>query len=252
MDKINLFRYQHKKSIIHLLDARIKLFIFVLNNLVCIHIHFVGLWVLACFLMLVFVLSQLSFKTLWNDIRAFFVFLFLVLLLSSLTNSEQAHIWLKLWYFSISLETLQYLLRLLLLLLASHLFIGTTTLGQISGVVAYFFRFVPFVNAHNMAFRVRFSLFLVQMLFDIAAEVREAQIVRNISLKVNYYKRTKYFLRAFVIKSIKKTQDISLSMEARCYNEGRTMPHFRLYGRDVLILLLAICFYGCLFCFFRG
>ena len=241
---ITLGQYYQADSVIHRLDARVKLVgtlvymvsLLVFNNLIC-------YGAATVFLVFVIALSKVPVKFMFRGMRSILFLLFITVLYNVFLTGGTvlAH----LGIFTVTCEGLIFAVcmffRLILLITGSSVLTLTTTPSQLTDGLESLMKPLKLfrVPVHEIAMMMSIALRFIPILMEETDKIMKAQLARGADLEdKNLFKRIKSFVPILVplfISAFRRAGDLALAMEARCYHggEGRTrMRVMKFAGRD--------------------
>lgn len=239
MAEINIFHYQPHKSIIHLLDGRIKLICMICYSIIITAAAKVlDLAVLTCALLMALIEAKLPIKKLLADIRYFLFLIGIVVIVHSLNVPGTPISGIPIP--GLSWEGLRSGLffgwRIILILLACTILTGTTSLATLKSVIEWFLRPVPFVRETRIGTMFSLTFILIPIIFDQASEMMDAQKSRCIEGRKNPIRRIVFLAFPLLLQTFRRADEMVLAMESRCYSENRTPTEFKTNLRDWLVL----------------
>lgn len=257
---ITIGMYYPAKSIIHSLDARIKL-IGTIAYVVALFL-FDSFWgFIPAFLWLATIIgmSRIPIRFIFKGLKAIlFLLIFMTVFNLLLTPGEVIASW---WIFEITREGLRnagfMVLRLVLLVIGSSIMTYTTTPTQLTAGMESLFKPLAIFRCpvHEIAMMMSIALRFIPILLEETDKIMKAQQARGADFEHgNIFKRVKALLPVLVplfVSAFRRAGELAEAMEARCYHggKGRTKLHpLRLHGRDYLSLVLiaglitAMCF----------
>ena len=256
---ITLGQYYQTDSVIHRLDARVKLagtVLFIVS--LFFFRNFLGYLIAALFLALVIRLSGVPFKYMIKGMRSIlFLLLITVCFNLFLTPGEPV---LALWKITITREgvytALTMAVRLTMLIIGSSVMTLTTTPNNLTDGMEKSMRplRVLHVPVHEIAMMMSIALRFIPILLEETDKIMKAQIARGADFESgNLVKRARAMVPLLVplfISAFRRANDLAMAMEARCYRggDGRTKMKpliyqkrdFAAYGCLVLYLVASI------------
>lgn len=256
---ITLGQYYQTDSVIHRLDARVKLagtVLFIVS--LFFFRNFLGYLIAALFLALVIRLSGVPFKYMIKGMRSIlFLLLITVCFNLFLTPGEPV---LALWKITITREgvytALTMAVRLTMLIIGSSVMTLTTTPNNLTDGMEKSMRplRVLHVPVHEIAMMMSIALRFIPILLEETDKIMKAQIARGADFESgNLVKRARAMVPLLVplfISAFRRANDLAMAMEARCYRggDGRTKMKpliyqkrdFAAYGCLVLYLVVSI------------
>ena len=237
-------------SPVHRMDPRFKLFFLALLSVSSVNASLLGLLLLFFLQLFAFVQSRIPAGAFARELRYFAVFLFFVFLARALTTPGEK-------FFQAGLLSVIFpvgphglragalaAFRLFLVVMLGFLFVNATPPSKVRAAVAWYLRPVPFVPekrvASMMALLVRFLPLIVQQ----ARETSDAQKARGVENRKNPVYRLVKLAIPMLRRTFLRADELVLAMEARGYDEDRSMPRLDAAKSDwlALAILVPICY----------
>lgn len=227
---ITIGQYYPGKSIIHRLDPRTKLlggFLFIISAFLI-----DGIWtfLLATFFLVVAIgLSKIPVKYVLKGLKPiFFLLLFTALFNIFLTPGRM--IWsygiFKITYEGVN-NSVYMIIRLTYLAIGASISIMATTPNQLTDGLEVQLRFlnVLHVPVHEVAMMMSIALRFIPILIEETDKIMKAQIARGADFeKGNIFKKAKNMIPLLVpliVSAWRRSTDLAMAMEARCYRGGK-------------------------------
>lgn len=251
---ITLGQYYPGDSILHRLDARLK----ILATLAYIILLFiVNEWIgfAACFaaLAVMVALSRVPLGFILRGLKVIFIIILFTFFLNLFMYDGQ--VLLRIWKLTITDQGLYRALfmagRLILLIISSSLLTFTTTPIQLTNGLERLMKPLSKIGvpSHEIAMMMSIALRFIPTLLDETDKIMKAQQARGADFESgNILRRAKQMIPILVplfISAFRIAQDMALAMEARCYRggEGRTsMTAMRFRKADYLAAVLLVLF----------
>jgi energy-coupling factor transport system permease protein len=253
---ITLGQYAPRESIVHGLDPRTKVLssLFFMTLLLFIH-RLELLFVFFAVVLVLFRLSKLDFGLALRNLRPF-LWLFLITFILHVMFTKGRILW-KVPAVSLYITEegitrgLFYTFRIgILVMLASLLTLTTSPMSLTDAIERFLspFRFIG-VPAHEIAMMLSISLRFIPILIDEAERIRKAQISRGsrfVGSIVSKIRSVVPLIIPLFLSTFRRANDLALAMDARCYQGGgkRTSYHVLRFGRNDMMALLAVLFFG--------
>ena len=235
--KITIGQYYPADSVIHKMDARIKLLcIFVFITSLFFVSNFVGYGFAVLFLGFSIRTSKVPFRMMLRGLRA----LLFILIFTTVLNTffSPGEIVLFEWgVFRMTQEGLiragQMSLRLAMLVMGSQILTLTTTPMQLTDAIEYILR--PFrkigVPYQEIAMMMTIALRFIPTLIEELDKIMKAQKARGASFDTGgLIKKAKAMVPLLVplfISAFRRADDLALAMESRCYRVGMERTKMR-------------------------
>lgn len=227
MKRITLGQYYPSKSILHSLDARIKLIgAFAHIAVMLMATNFIAYGVAAIYVVSLIKLSKVPPRLMFRGLRAI-IFMLLFAVVINLFLAQGSTVLVQLGFLRVTREGLllaaQMALRLSLLIIGSSLLTLTTSpLGLTDGIEALLKPLKAIkVPAHDIAMMMSISLRFIPTLAEEMAKIMNAQKARGASFDTgNIVTRARSLLPIMVplfVSAFKRAEELATAMEARCY-----------------------------------
>ena len=255
--EMTLGQYYKADSVLHKLDARVKL----LGTLLFVITLFfpkslLSLGIATVFLAFTIKLSKVPFSMMIRGVKPLFV----IICFSAIINmiSVGGEVLIKLGPVSITKQGLwmafYLVIRLVYLVIGSSVMTFTTTPNQLTDGLEKGFRFLKKVHipVHEIAMMMSIALRFIPILTEELDKIMKAQMSRGVDfVSGNILERGKKLIPVLVplfIAAIRRASDLAMAMDARCYNggEGKTRLHPLVYKKQdyaaygIMLLYVAI------------
>lgn len=224
---ISLGQYYPTDSVIHRLDARVKIIISIsFLAIVFLSKTFVGNFVSFLFLMLVIFLSKIPLKVILKSFRGV-MFLLLFTLFTNIFFEQSGKVLLELGFLKITTGGILYsarmIFRLGIVIVASFMLTFTTQSLDFADALESLLK--PFKKigfpSHEIAMIITIALRFIPTILDELEKIKKAQISRGADFETgNIVKRIKNFIPILIplfISSFKRADELAMAMESRCY-----------------------------------
>jgi len=243
MAQMTFFHYMHKNTVIHQMDARIKLLCMLLLSLSTALASKWQHYVIPLFLVAVaLVIAKLPVTTLLKEMK-FFAFIMLIVFVSNAFTIPGDSL-LEFSIGSISIHGVirggHFIGRFTLIILISIIVTSTTSFLAYKKVIEWYLRPIPFIPEVRIATMVNLIFMLIPVILDSHKELMEAQKSRCVELRKNPIKRLKFIVLPLLNRTFQRADEIVYAMESRCYSEIRTKAIFETSKSDWLILAICI------------
>jgi len=252
---ITIGQYIARDSIIHALDARIKIMITTILIIALFTIDtFSGFGFFAAFVLVVVLLSKISVKKVLKGLKPILILVIFTLFIHIFLTNGGEVLWS--WKF-ISIESegvytgFFMVSRIFILILFTSLLTLTTSPLQLTDGIEYILsplkRFG--VPASELSMMMTIALRFIPTLLEEADKIMKAQQARGADFESgNLIQRAKSLIPLLVplfISAFRRADDLALAMESRCYRggEGRTRLHeleFKYYDFIALIIIIIL------------
>ncbi len=230
-------QYRAKNSVIHSLDARIKIiYVIALGILSFMLKSKFEILIFSLFLLIIILLSKISLDELVKNLRPFyFIFVFLFLMYLVFARNQLA-------------TGIIYLWRFLILIIISMILTYTTTIQNLITSIEKLSKPLKIfkVKPRNIAVMISIAVRFVPVMFIRFDRIREAMLSRLANFRK--IKHIKMLIFAILEKMLKSASDLSDAMHSRLYNEdtdnGKIMKLGKYdYLSAVFFLLLILIIY---------
>ncbi len=254
---ITIGQYYPAKSILHRLDARVKLTATVLYLIsLFLFKNLSGYLVATVFLIVIIRLSKVPFKFIMRGMRPV-IMLLMITLLFNLFLIKEGEVIVSAWIFKITEGGLRnavlMAVRLIYLITGSSLMTFTTTPNELTDGLESLLKPLGRIHVpvHEIAMMMSIALRFIPILLEETDKIMKAQIARGADLESgNILQKAKSMIPILVplfVSAFRRANDLAMAMEARCYRggEGRTkMNPLRYTGYDkaayVIVILYVI------------
>ena len=255
--EMTLGQYYKADSVLHKLDARVKL----LGTLLFVITLFfpkslLSLGIATVFLVFTIKLSKVPFSMMIRGVKPLFV----IICFSAFINmiSVGGEVLIKLGPVFITKQGLwmafYLVIRLVYLVIGSSVMTFTTTPNQLTDGLEKGFQFFKKVHipVHEIAMMMSIALRFIPILTEELDKIMKAQMSRGVDFESgNILERGKKLIPVLVplfIAAIRRASDLAMAMDARCYNggEGKTRLHPLVYKKQdyaaygIMLLYVAI------------
>lgn len=221
MGELNTIGFNPGQSLMHRLDPRTK-------QTLMLGLSVVSAWGGVCFLSILtltlavlYHAAHLKLLQLIREIRYFLFFLLFVFMVRAVTLD---HRFVPAVSMAAAAEGLIVCWRLLVVVLMGILLMATTRIAHIRAALVWFMRPIPMVDEKMMATMVGLVVRFLPLILFQASEISDAQRARGIERRKNPLTRLIKFSIPLFRRVFLGAEELSLAMQARCYNEARTLP----------------------------
>ena len=244
MGAVNGLGYRPGNSILYRLDPRTKQIMVMVLGSACFFAPVLFLVIVSLLVLFCCVTSGMGLRNIVGEIRYFLLFLLFVFIVRVVTLNDN--------FFPVPdvsevSGALLFCWKLLLIVLMGVLLIVTTRTGEIRAALVWGLRPVPLVRERAAATMVSLVVRLLPLILFQAGEIGDAMRARGIENRKNPAVRLTGFTSQLFRRAFSRADDLVDAMQARCYNDGRTMPELSFGTEDVCaavvcLLLIAILF----------
>lgn len=256
MNNITLGQYYPAKSLIHSLDARIKV-VLAIAYIVCSFLcqNLISYAVLLFSSIVLILVSRIPLKMIFRSLKPIlFILLFTVIINMFWTDGE--HLLVEWWIIKIYYEGIMNAvfigIRIIVLIIGTSIFMTyTTTPIELTDALESLLSPLKLLHApvHEFAMMITIALRFIPILSEETNKIMSAQKSRGADFtNGSLIKRAKALIPILVplfVSSFRRADELATAMECRCYHggEGRTrlnVPHCRV--RDFVMLGVMILF----------
>lgn len=251
LSDIKLGQYFPGNSIIHRLDARLKI-ISLLFFLIAIFIFDSPLdytiWTII--LIGIILLSRIPLKLYYGSLKPILIIIIFTFILHAVSGEEVLYSW---WIFKITSDGLIkggfICLRLLLLVLASAALTFTTQSLVLADALESLMKPLKIlrVPTHELAMMMTIALRFIPTLLEETDKIIKAQKSRGVDFSAGSIRKriqaAMPILIPLFINSFRRADELAMAMEARCYRggEGRTrLKQLQFQQLDYLVMIFGV------------
>ena len=242
MTAVTIFSFRSGDTWVHGLDVRVKLAALVLLSISSVRIPPLRLTAMIAALMFLVKFLDLSFVTIFRELRFFLILLLIIFTTRMLSVSDGPHY--SIGPIAISIDGILQggvvCLRLFLIVLLSLILIVSTRTLEIKRAMEWFLTPFPFIPKRRVATMIGLLMRFIPVIFDEAREIKDAQRARAIEARKNPVFRIVKLTVPLARRTFLRAEKLALAMEARCYQEIRTNPQFNFSKKDGFILVMLI------------
>jgi len=226
---ITLGQYFPGKSLIHRLDARVKIILSILYLVIVFTIqNFWGYALLLLFTIAIIKISTVPIKFVAKGIKPLLFFIVLTAILNVFMTAGTP-IW-SFWILTVTYEGLEYavlmILRIVFLVLGTSMLTYTTSPIALTDGIEQLLK--PFskigVPAHELAMMMTIALRFIPTLLEETDKIMKAQTARGADFESgNLMERAKALIPLLVplfISAFRRADELAIAMECRCYRGG--------------------------------
>jgi energy-coupling factor transporter transmembrane protein EcfT len=237
MGELTAIGFRPGQSLLHRLDPRTKQALLMGLGAV----SMVGGWVYLALLSFIVIIlirgAGLRIGRVVREIRYFFLFLLFVFAVRTLAFQGG---WIPAFAAGSAAKALMVCLRLLLMVVMGLLLIATTRIAYIRAALIWFLKPLPFVNESMAATMVGLVVRYLPLILFQGGEIADAQRARGIDRRRNPLTRLMRFTIVWFRRVFLSADELVAAMQARCYNEQRTLPELSFSQRDSMAVAFAI------------
>ncbi len=250
--EITIGQYYPTDSIIHRLDARVKLILtLIFIVIVCLVNNFIGYLFSVIFVLSIIKLSKVPVKLLLKSLKSIFFIVFFTFILNIFIIPGDTVLF-QIWIAKISVESLliasRMVIRLTVLVMASSLLTLTSSPIQLTDAIEHLLH--PFkkigVPSHQIAMMMTITLRFIPTLIEEMEKIVKAQKARGADFETGgIIKKAKALIPVLVplfLSSFRRADELATAMEARCYRgdvERTKMKEMKFHRNDFYAGLIA-------------
>ena len=258
---VSFGQYFPGKSLIHRLDPRAKLLMFIAYIVIIFcTFNYAALGITTAFTVLFLLLSRISPKFYFKSLKVIIFIVIFTSLLNLFYGSGE-----PLWEWGIFRITVNGIhravfvtVRIICLILASSCLTFTTSPTELTDAIERLMRPLKFVHfpVHEIAMMMSLALRFVPTLLEETDKIMQAQKARGADMESgNLIKRVKALVPILIplfVSAFRRAYDVATAMECRCYHggAGRTrMKQIHISRRDILsFIFVALVIAGVIVC----
>lgn len=260
MSEITIGQYFPGKSVVHKMDARMKI-ILVILFIVALFLseNFISLALVVAVLAVIISVSGIPFKTIGKSLKPLWMIIVLTAVINLFYGSGDPLV--EFGIFKITLDGILKAIfmsfRISLLVVAGSMLTYTTSPTELTDAIERLFKPLKYIkiDVHTIAMIMTIALRFIPTLVEEIDKITAAQKSRGADMESgNVVKRIKALVPVIIplfISSFRRAKELADAMECRCYRggEGRTkMKVAKLHARDYIAFVLFAVFIGLVCC----
>lgn len=231
MGELTAIGFTPGHSPLHRLDPRTKQAMLLGLSMICLGANLAYLVSLTSVMLFLLHAAGLQIHRLLREIRYFLLFLCFVFAVRVIAFTDG---WNLTFSVAESVEAMLVCWRLLLVVLMGVLLMATTRVAHIRAALVWFLKPVPLVDEKTAATMVGLVVRFLPVILLQAADISDAQRARGIERRKNPLIRLMRFTIPLFRRVFLSADDLAAAMQARCYNEQRTLPDLSFTRRDAM------------------
>lgn len=250
MSEITIGQYFPGKSVVHKMDARMKIVLVVLF-IVALFLceNFASLFLVVAGLVAIISVSRIPFKTIVKSLKPLWLIIIITALINLFYGAGEPIV--KFWIFKITLDGIYKAIfmsfRISLLIVAGSMLTYTTSPTELTDAIERLFKPLKYIkiDVHTIAMIMTIALRFIPTLVEEIDKITAAQKSRGADMDSgNIFKRIKALVPVIIplfISSFRRARELADAMECRCYRggEGRTkMKIAKLQARDYIAFVV--------------
>lgn len=264
MSEITIGQYFPGKSIIHKMDARMKIILVILFiAALFISENFISLVFVVAALIVIISVSRIPFKTIRKSLKPLWMIIILTALINVFYGTGEPLA--EFWIFKVTLDGIYRAVfmsvRISLLVVAGSMLTYTTSPTELTDAIERLFKPLKYIkiDVHTIAMIMTIALRFIPTLVEEIDKITAAQKSRGADMESgNVIKRITALVPVIIplfISSFRRARELADAMECRCYRggEGRTkMKVAKLQSRDYIafiifaVLIALVCYFNTL------
>jgi energy-coupling factor transporter transmembrane protein EcfT len=237
MGELTAIGFHPGQSLLHRLDPRTKQALLMGLGAVSMGGRWIYLALLYLIVMFLIRSAGLRIGRMVCEIRYFLFFLLFVFAVRTLAFQGG---WIPVIAPGSAAKALMVCLRLLLVVAMGLLLIATTRIAHIRAALVWYLKPLPFVDERMAATMVGLVVRFLPLILIQGREIADAQRARGIDRRRNPLTRLMRFTIALFRRVFLTADELVTAMQARCYNEQRTLPELSFSRCDGLAVAGAI------------
>lgn len=219
--------YIYGNSVVHKLDATVKMILFIILIAAVIATDtLTGYFVLIVFTALISVISKIGIKTALGNVLRLYWF-FIVIFLMNLCFFKTENAWVSFWIFNPSydglMQGIKVVARVIAFLIFSNIINASTPPVEVTSAIENLIFPLKFfkVPVSQLALILSVSIQFIPILFEEAEMVKKAQLARGAHVEskslINKAKSVIPMVVPIFIAAFRRADELSVAMEARGY-----------------------------------
>lgn len=259
---ITIGQYVEGNSVIHRLDARVKILLSIAYIVVLfLADSFTSYLVFTVFTAFLVILSKVPFKYILKGLKPMLYILIFTVILNLFMTQGKTVLWRSSYWKTLKVTkegivtAVRMALRLIYLVIGTSLLTLTTTPLMLTDGIEKLLK--PFevikVPSHEIAMMMTIAIRFIPTLSEETEKIIKAQTARGADFETgNILRRAKAMVPILVplfISAFKRADDLAIAMDSRCYNSGhkRTrMKQMKMTYLDAVATVFMIFFLACM------
>lgn len=238
MGELTVIGFNPGHSVLHQLDPRTKQLLMMGLGVMSLWGNLAFLSALTVLLLVLFYIAGIRMGRLIHETRYFLFFLLFVFGARALTFDSG---WIPAVSTHAVVEATIVCWRLLLVVCMGVLLMATTRTAHIRAALVWYLKPVPLVNERMAATMVGLVVRFIPVILGQASEISDAQRARCVENNKNPIRRLVRYTIPLLRRVFTSADELAAAMQARCYNDNRTLPDLCLSRRDGMALLAGFC-----------
>lgn len=238
------FRYHGRPTVLHDIDARVKLAGMAALSVATMTSALLGLTLTSFLVAAGAITIRRLALGLFLKLKLFWLILLGVVLARTLTTPGDLIF--KWQFITVSYDGfiagLMISWRLLLIVYLSLMITVTTAANEIRTAIYWFLDPIPFVNARAISDMIMLLIRFMPVILIRSQQISDAQKSRSVTCRKNPLYRIRVFSMSLLRQAFLESEQLSFAMTARCYNAQRTVPSRTFKSRDIVYFVLLVVF----------
>jgi energy-coupling factor transporter transmembrane protein EcfT len=237
MAELTTIGYKAGSSLLHGLDPRTKQLVLMVLSAASLFANTWFLGVASAAVLFLLLQTHLKVRQLVREIRYFLYFIAFIFIVRAVTLTDT-------FYPTTNSTDIAaaaiFCWRLLLVVLMGVLLISTTRTSDIRAALIWFLKPLPFVDERMAATMVGLVVRFLPLILFQAREIDDGMRARGIEKRKNPLIRPIAFTITLMRRVFVRADELVDTMQARCYNEQRTLPAMNFAKNDMAAAGVAI------------
>jgi energy-coupling factor transporter transmembrane protein EcfT len=237
MGELTAIGFTPGESLLHRLDPRTKQALLMGLSLGSLGGKLIFLTLVSALVIFFFSAAGIHIRRLICEIRYFLFFLFFVFIARTVDFTGG---WTPAFTGELAGDALIMCWRLLLVVLMGVLLMATTRTADIRAGLVWYLKPIPGVDGKMAATMVGLLVRFLPLILFQAAEISDAQRARGIERRKNPVVRLMRFSIPLFCRVFLSADELASAMQARCYNENRTLPDLSFARPDGMAIAIGV------------
>ncbi|MGM9880247.1 MAG: energy-coupling factor transporter transmembrane component T family protein [Bacilli bacterium] len=268
MTNFTLGKYVPYNSLIHRLDARVKLLsmvifmVMIFFKFASIPMNFIVYGILFIFMYIIMRIAHVRLISLFNQMKPLWImmlFLFIInILMPQSKDGNFFELWkgFKIYYISI-INTLYIVFRLIIMLSLTLVLTSSTKPLELTGALEWYMTPLKVIHfpVHEIAMTISLALRFIPTLLEETDRIMKAQSSRGVDFEHGKFKEKINAVISLIvplfISAFQRSDELANAMEARGYDPSAKRTRYRISKwkvKDTITLLITLIFLGGTIC----
>lgn len=240
-----LFNYINNASPLHRLSPLTKLLAIIILGSMTIALqdltkNYISFILFYAFVFSLIIIARIKFTLFLKDLPYFIIMIPLIIFFSAFSFTKNQTYYLNHLDISALINSLTFILKLILFTLISIIFIATTRIKEINIALEVIFRRIPLVNSTRLATMISLVLAQIPIIFDLYGQIKQAQKARCIDNSKNPFRKISFLASSLIFRVLQNADEIALNYQAKGYNDERTQYECKLSFKEIIGLLIML------------